>query len=704
MIGDFQRGSLHLVAHLLDSEPGVQRWRHLLRIFFGSKAAATPPLAEADALYGAALEAYERKDLGAAIPLFDRVIALQPDHAGAYYKRGNSLKDLGQFPAALASYDHAVRLKPDFAYAWCNRGVVQQALALNDAALASYDHAIALEPGDALAHSNRALLLQGMSRWESALASHDRALALDPKLFQVWFHRGNVLGQLQRPAEALLSYEKAVKCKPDYAEAHYNRAVLLERCGRHREALSSYDAAVAIFPGFHQAHFNRAGLLKRLTEHDAALAGYDRAIAAKPDYAEAFSNRGVLLQERGRLEEALASYERAIAIRGDYAEAYFNRGTLLRTNEQFEAALASFDRALAIKPDYAAAYCDRAWVLLEVGRLQAALVDYDRATALQPDFAEANFNRSQAQLLHGDYKEGWRGYEWRWKNADRLKAEVRTFDRPLWLGEHEIAGKTLLVYCEQGLGDTLQFCRFTKPVAELGAKVVLEVQLPLVRLLEKLDGVSRTIPEGSVAPPFDYHCPLLSLPLALNITLDNLPAPAAYLHSDAAKVAKWQTRLGPRHRPRIGLAWSGNPNNGRDRNRSVRLADLVEHLPGEFQYICLQKELRPADRVILDATPDLLNFSADLHDFSDTAALCDCVDLVISVCTSIAHLGAGLGKHTWVLLHFNADWRWLKGRDDSPWYPTAKLYRQPTRGDWPAVFARVGADLRRLFGDRLEKT
>lgn len=675
-----------------------------MRIFFGSKPAATPPLAEVDVLYAEALEAYQCGDLGAAIRLFDRIIALQPGHADAYYKRGNSLKDLGQLAAALASYDQAVRLKPDFAYAWCNRGVVQQSLALNEAALASYDRAIALEPGDALAHCNRALLLQGMSRWESALASHDRALALDPKLFQVWFHRGNVLGQIQRAAEALASYENAVKLKPDYAEAHYNRAVLLERCGRQREALSSYDQAVAIFPGFHEAHFNRAGLLKRLTEHDAALAGYDRAIVAKPDYAEAFSNRGVLLQELGQLDEALASYERAIAIRGDYAEAYFNRGTLLRTSQQFEAALASFDRALAIKPDYAAAYCERAGVLLEVGRLPAALADYERATALQPDFAEANYNRSQAQLLDGDYKEGWRGYEWRWKNAERLKAEVRLFDRPLWLGEEALVGKTLLLYCEQGLGDTLQFCRFTKAVAELGANVILEVQPALVSLLEKLEGVSRTIPEGSALPPFDYHCPLLSLPLALNITLDNLPAPKAYLHSEAAQLAKWQTRLGPRRRPRIGLAWSGNPNNGRDRNRSVRLGDLIEHLPGEFQYISLQTELRPADRVVLDATPELLNFSADLHDFSDTAALCDCVDLVISVCTSIAHLGAGLGKNTWVLLHFNADWRWLTGRDDSPWYPTAKLYRQPSMGDWQAVFARVGADLRLLFGDGAAKT
>jgi len=268
----------------------------------------------------------------------------------------------------------------------------------------------------------------------------------------------------------------------------------------------------------------------------------------------------------------------------------------------------------------------------------------------------------------------------------------RVLREPLWLGEQDLAGKTLLVYYEQGLGDTLQFCRFIKLVADRGASVIFEVQPVLAGLMEKLEGVSQVVPEGASLPRFDYHCPLLSLPLALKITLDTLPAPRRYLESDASRVSEWQSRLGPRGRRRVGLAWSGNPRNGRDFIRSVRLADWIEHLPREFDYICLQREINPADRQVLEANPWIRTFELEA-DCSGTAALCECVDITISVCTSIAHLSAGLGKTTWVMLAVGADFRWLHARTDSPWYPTVKLYRQTAIGDWPGVFRRVGADL-----------
>lgn len=672
----------------------------IFRNFFQPKAPVRAALPLVEELYAEATSAYQSKDFSRAISLYERVIALNPDHAEAYYKRGNALKDLGQFPAALASYDGAIERKPDFAYAWCNRGVVQQSLSLYEAALVSYDRAIALDATDALVHTNRGSLLQSLYRWDSALTSYDRALALNPQLFQTWFHRGNVLRELQQVEPALASYQEAVKLKPDYAEAHYNRGVLLERTQQPGAALASYDQAIAIYPEFHQAHYNRAGVLKELKELEAALSGYDSAIAAKGDYVEAYANRGVVLQELGRREAALASYERAIAIRPDYAEGYFNRGTVFKALMQWDAALASFDRAIALKPDYAAAYCDRAGVLLEVGRLDAALASYDRAIAMQPDFAEAQYNRSLALLLSGDYENGWLNYEWRWKNADRLSlTEARTFGEPIWLGKESVAGKRLLIYAEQGLGDALQFCRFATAVADMGATVMLEVQAPLANLLASVEGVSRVIADGSPLPEFDYRCPLLSLPLALRTTIDTIPAATPYVRSDAAKVAWWSKRLGDRGRPRIGLCWSGNPKQGNDHNRSTRLADWIDHLSPEFRYVCLQKDIRPADEEILAANPWISRFDDELHDFSDTAALCECLDLVISVCTSVAHLSGALGRPTWVLIPFNPDWRWLLDRDDSPWYPTAKLYRQQTSGDWNGVFARVAADLRKLVAN-----
>jgi len=273
----------------------------------------------------------------------------------------------------------------------------------------------------------------------------------------------------------------------------------------------------------------------------------------------------------------------------------------------------------------------------------------------------------------------------------------RNFTQPLWLGKESIAGKRLLIYSEQGLGDALQFSRFATAVAGLGASVILEVQAPLASLLESLEGVSRVIVDGSPRPECDYRCPLLSLPLALKTRIDTIPAATRYLRSDAAKVARWRTRLGDRSRPRIGLTWSGNPKQGNDRNRSILLADWVDHLPREFEYVCLQKDIRPADQEILAANPWISRLDGDLHTFSDTAALCECLDLVISVCTSVAHLSGALGRPTWVLLPFNPDWRWLLDRDDSPWYPTAKLYRQQAIGDWDGVFTRVAADLRKAF-------
>jgi tetratricopeptide (TPR) repeat protein len=570
----------------------------LFRNLFQSKTPAAAAGSEVDEILGEATRAYQAKDFARAVPLYERVIALQPDHAEAHYKRGNALKDLGQLPAALASYDAAVEHKPDFSYAWCNRGVVQQALALYGPALESFDRAIELDPTDAVAHSNRASLLQGLSRWQEALASYDHVLALNPQSLPTWFARGNVLRELQQPEAALACYREAVKLDPDFVAAHANLAALLHESGR------------------------------------------------------------------------------------------------------FDAALASYDRAIALQPDHARTLCARAGALLEVGRLEPALASFEQAITLQPNFPEAQYNRSLALLLAGDFARGWSSHEWRWQNMARLRmGERRPFRQPLWLGNEPIAGKRLLLYSEQGLGDTVQFCRFAKTLADRGATVILEVHSTLVDLLETgLEGASRVVADdGSPLPEFDYQCPLLSLPLALKTTLDTIPGAAGYLRGDPARTAQWQERLGARSRPRVGLTWSGNSKHSNDRNRSFPLAALIEHLPRELDYVCMQKDIRSADAQTLAANPWIARVERELHDFGAAAALCDNVDLVISVDTSIAHLGGALGRPTWVLLPFNPDWRWLVGRADSPWYDSVRLYRQHAIGAWNGVFTRVAADLRKTF-------
>jgi tetratricopeptide (TPR) repeat protein len=433
-------------------------------------------------------------------------------------------------------------------------------------------------------------------------------------------------------------------------------------------------------------------------DFERAIRLYDQAVALNPSHAEAHYKRGNALRNLGRLDAALASYDRAVERKTDYAHAYCNRGVVQHSLGLMAASLSSYDRAIALDPADAMVHYNRALLMQDCSRWDEALSGYDQAISIDPQYADAQYNRSLALLFRGDFENGWRGYEWRWKNARRLSiGEPRNFTQPLWLGEESIAGKRLLLYSEGGLGDTLQFCRYAASSAALGATVLLEVQAPLVGLLSNLEGVSQLIAAGNDLPPFDYQCPLMSLPLAFKTSLGSVPAASKYLHSDTAKVAHWRTQLGERSRPRIGLAWSGNPNNWIDHRRSIRLADWVAHLPSEFQYFCLQKQIREADRAVLDSNPFIASFDDESLDFADTAALCECMDVVISVDTSLAHLSGALGRRTWLLLPFNPDWRWLLDRDDSPWYPSMTLYRQKAAGDWNGVFDRVAADLHQAF-------
>jgi hypothetical protein len=337
-------------------------------------------------------------------------------------------------------------------------------------------------------------------------------------------------------------------------------------------------------------------------------------------------------------------------------------------------------------------------LLQEVRQWEAALASCNRAIAIKGDYADAYFNRSIVRLLQGDFENGWIDYEWRPKHLGGADdRERRVFPQPRWLGAPWLAGKTILIYCEQGLGDTLQFCRYAGLLAASGATVILEVQAPLAALLGGLQGVSQVFTRRDPLPDFDYHCSLLSLPLAFKTDLRTIPAAPQYLRANASKVSKWRAKLGEKSNIRIGLMWSGNPGNKRDQYRSIRLSELLLHLPTEFQYVSLQKEVREVDRETLRST-QIMHFADEQQDFTDAAALCQCMDLIVSVDTSIAHLSGALGKETWVLLSSTPDWRWMLDRIDSPWYPTATLYRQdPTDAGWGAVLERLGADLRQRF-------
>jgi hypothetical protein len=514
-----------------------------------------------------------------------------------------------------------------------------------------------------------------------------RAIEINPNVAGVHSNLANGLKDLNRLDEALASYDRAIALKPDYAEAYNNRGITLQGLNRLDTALADYEKAIALKPDYAEAYNNRGVTLQALNRSDDALASFGKAIAFRPNYPEAFNNRGNALKDLKQFDRALASYDTATMLRPGYAEAYNNRGLGLQDLKRFDAALASFDKAIALKPDYAEAYNMRGMLLQEMARFDAALASFDKAIALKPDYAEAYNNQGLCLLRSGRFEQGWRRFEWRKKLDDAFGG--RSFSRSLWLGEKDISNKVLFVHWEQGLGDTLQFYRYGKLLKARGIKVAMSVQEPLFRLLKQTDPDIELINQDGVPAEFDYHCPLLSLPLALQTTLETIPSEQRYIFADDQQRREWDDRLPPRTKPRIGIAWSGGTKHKNDHNRSIDLPVFAPLLSADAHWISLQKDLRNGEPALLAEIQKIASYHDELKDFSDTAAVIDALDLVITVDTSIAHLAGAMGKPVWILLPYNSDWRWLLDRDDSPWYPTARLFRQDSTRSWASVMARV---------------
>lgn len=512
------------------------------------------------------------------------------------------------------------------------------------------------------------------------------------------FARGLAAHRNGQLAQSQALYAQTLEMQPDHAGAMHFLGVIAAQTHDLERAVALIGKSIEINPDDAEAYYNRGLALQELEQPITALQDYDRAITLKPDYAEAYNNCAKILKDLGQMDAALAHYNQAIALKPDFAEAHYNRGVVLGELTQLDAALASYDRAIELRPDYIEAYVNRGSVLQALKQLDAAVRSYDRALALKPDYAEAHWNKGLALLLMGNLHDGWKKYEWRWVSEGAGKADKRVFAEPLWSGTEPLAGKTILLHAEQGLGDTLQFCRYARRVKNLGARVILEVPAPLYRLLETIEGPDQVLARGSALPAFDYQCPLLSLPLAFKTDLISIPAPRRYIGSDPRKVAQWQEKLGARTKPRVGLVWSGSMMLKND-NRSLALADLTTLLSPDYEFVSLQKEVRDADKAALQAHPAIRHFGEALEDFADTAALCELMDVVISVDTSVAHLAGAMGKAVWILLPFVPDWRWLLDRDDSVWYPTARLFRQPVIGDWASGVARVRAELEAAGAD-----
>jgi tetratricopeptide (TPR) repeat protein len=498
------------------------------------------------------------------------------------------------------------------------------------------------------------------------------------------FHRQ---GQLDK---AQAAYTDILATEEENFDALHMLGVIRHQQGRNREAMELIGKALAVRPNSAWALSNYGIVLLDLKKPHDAIAALERAMSLNPQDVETINNLAAALFQARRHEQALAACERALHIKPHYAEALNTRGNAFLEMGRAGEALASYDRAIASRPDFAPAYRNRGAALQALNRHREAIDSYESALALDPDDADAHWNESLARLCLGDYRTGFAKFEWRWRTSDRTHGDDR-FSQPLWLGTDSLEGKTILLHGEQGVGDSIQFVRYVPLVQARGARVVLAVHRELKSLLSGM--AEAVLAEDEILPAFDLRCPLPSLPLAFGTTLATVPAQVPYLHPRGSQVADWKRRLPESLALRVGLAWAGNPAHKNDRNRSMAFEWLAPLLAvPHVQFVSLQKGVS-GDAEALSRARRWVDLASALEDFSDTAAAMANLDLIISVDTAVAHLAGALAKAVWVLLPFSPDWRWLLDREDSPWYPSARVFRQPAAGDWSNVIARVTAEL-----------
>ncbi|GAB7521465.1 tetratricopeptide repeat protein [Paraburkholderia sp. 2C] len=522
-------------------------------------------------------------------------------------------------------------------------------------------------------------------------------LALRPAHFDAIQLLGALSLQTGRIDEGIELLKKAVLINGKHAPLHSNLAYSYNTQRRFSEGLASANRALTLQPGLVDALTNRGNALAGLGRATEALASFDKALALQPGFAQAWNNRACALRDLNRPMDAIASCDQAIALQPGYAEAWSNRANALSDLNRAVDAQANYRRALELAPEFCDAWSNLGLALIDTRQHEEALRSYERALALDPDAAEAHWNYSLCLLQMGRFDQGWREYEWRWQRQ-RIKASQRGFAQPLWLGDSPLDGKTILLHAEQGLGDTLQFCRYAPLVAAKGGKVILEVPAELTRLLTTLDGVAELVEQGKPLPAFDCHAPLLSLPFAFQTDLANIPCTTPYLFADRAAAQRWRERLASdAHAFKVGVVWAGGnrphvPELRRyDARRSVTL-DMLRPILGvpQVRFYSLQKG--PSAQQLREA-PELaeriVDHTDEFTDFADTAAFVDNLDLVITVDTAVAHLAGAMGKPVWIMNRFDTCWRWLLDRTDSPWYPDARLFRQPALGDWNTVIEAV---------------
>lgn len=600
--------------------------------------------------------------LSEAIVIYTKLISRQPKNADALYLLGTAYLQIGRLNEGIEKLCNALKVNPSNV--------------------------------DAL--YNRASAYFQSSQYGYALVDADRLITIDSKNISALSLRVHILHKLLRLRDALACVDEVLKLVPSDWNMRFTKGVLLSDVGSYHESMK---VLLGLIEGnnHHPDVFNELGIVSmKIGEHIKAIEYFDKCIKLMPESYAAHRNKGNAYFTLERFDSALISYKEAIKINPKYAAAYSSISNILLRMGNYEEAIQFANSSIGLEPNSSMAHNDLGVLYLKICSIDSAISSFNKSIEMDASNPEPYFNKAQALLLSGNFKQGWRLFEYRWETLANKAFKPILKALPL-TNFDDLKNKTILLQAEQGFGDTIQFSRYVPIVAGLGANVILQVPKGLKTLFFWLEKSISVISDEDELPKFDYYCPLMSLPLIYNTNLDKIPDVNFGYIVDDCKRTHWIQKIGIKTKPRVGIAWSGNPSHSNDYNRSIELANFMSLMPNDFEFISLQKNIKDRDLDVVQLN-QIKHFGGDLADFTDTATLCDLVDVVISVDTSVAHLSASMQKPTWVLLPFSPDWRWLLDREDSPWYPSVKLYRQNSLGDWKTVLKRISTDLSKLKG------
>ena len=646
----------------------------------------------------AAVKHHQGGNLGEAERLYREILDRDPRNADAWHLLGLVSIARDQFEDALMHIGKAIELDPKQAVFHNHLAEAYRSLDRLDQAEHGCRLAIGLKPDFAIAHNTLGTVLDAKRDGQQAIASYRRAIALKPDFAQAHYNLGLALESQGQLPDAQASYREALLVQPDYALALHRLGVVWQQQSRLNEAIDCFRRSLALMPDHSAAHCNLGTALKDQGRAMEAIESYRRALALDPKLTEAYFNLAVIYQTLRRFEDAEEAYRRCLRIYPRWAEAFNNLGSLLRLQGKLSEAIHCYQQALEFRPDFAEVLSNLGNVFTMQGRRAEAMVCYDQSLRMRPDHAQGHANRAMVRLAEGNFAEGWSEFEWRWKCDDFPKHGHAT---PQWDGSR-LGDRTLLVHAEQGLGDTLQFVRYVRMLQARGDKVVVEVQPSLVRLLEQ-SGFRGVVARGAPLPHCDVRIGLMSLPGIFGTDLDSIPADVPYLSVDAKIIGQWRDTLGDARKFSVGLVWQGSQTHRKDRFRSIPLARFAPLALENVELVSLQKGpgcdqlAGVTDRFRIRDFGDALD--SDCGSFVNIAAIMKILDLVITVDTATAHLAGGLGVPVWVAVPFAPDWRWQYDREDCPWYPTLRLFRQTIFDDWSAVFEHLTAELRRAVDE-----